>query len=76
MRMASPLWFDVGFKTYTTRCLGHSWSKTLWFDVGFKTYTTFVLYNIIFVKLWFDVGFKTYTTSFGFGEPNKGCGLM
>ena len=36
------LWFDVGFKRYTTmRCL-HQAGAGLWFDVGFKRYTTWI----------------------------------
>ena len=34
------MWFDVGFKTYTTDSQKDLMMHTLWFDVGFKTYTT------------------------------------
>ena len=34
------LWFDVGFKRYTTKELKTYLALRLWFDVGFKRYTT------------------------------------
>ena len=34
------LWFDVGFKRYTTLNYCKDIEYTLWFDVGFKRYTT------------------------------------
>ena len=34
------LWFDVGFKRYTTFETVYSSNRELWFDVGFKRYTT------------------------------------
>ena len=34
------LWFDVGFKRYTTLNLLITLQGWLWFDVGFKRYTT------------------------------------
>ena len=34
------LWFDVGFKRYTTEEGFESLAYKLWFDVGFKRYTT------------------------------------
>ena len=34
------LWFDVGFKRYTTHRPKRSAALRLWFDVGFKRYTT------------------------------------
>ena len=34
------LWFDVGFKRYTTDSTRILSSASLWFDVGFKRYTT------------------------------------
>ncbi len=37
----AQLWFDVGFKTYTTSEEELKALFKLWFDVGFKTYTTY-----------------------------------
>ena len=34
------LWFDVGFKRYTTHLNKCTNLILLWFDVGFKRYTT------------------------------------
>ena len=34
------LWFDVGFKRYTTSPPFSPSITLLWFDVGFKRYTT------------------------------------
>ena len=34
------LWFDVGFKRYTTDRRKNETTLRLWFDVGFKRYTT------------------------------------
>ena len=34
------LWFDVGFKRYTTQVAQRVIVPMLWFDVGFKRYTT------------------------------------
>ena len=34
------LWFDVGFKRYTTGAHDKNKKTMLWFDVGFKRYTT------------------------------------
>ena len=38
--VSNVLWFDVGYKRYTTpqRCFYAL--KELWFDVGYKRYTT------------------------------------
>ena len=38
--MIPTLWFDVGFKRYTTQNLARITEARLWFDVGFKRYTT------------------------------------
>ena len=35
------LWFDVGFKRYTTPQQCRIRAGGLWFDVGFKRYTTY-----------------------------------
>ena len=34
------MWFDVGFKRYTTSAAPAPAAPSLWFDVGFKRYTT------------------------------------
>ena len=57
------LWFDVGFKRYTTYNRKGNTTKALWFDVGFKRYTTLRTNWHDKQKLWFDVGFKRYTTT-------------
>ena len=36
------MWFDVGFKRYTTSAAPAPAAPSLWFDVGFKRYTTFI----------------------------------
>ena len=41
MKQAKELWFDVGFKRYTTNQSSVHCIKMLWFDVGFKRYTTY-----------------------------------
>ena len=38
--MIPMLWFDVGFKRYTTLKAKAREAKKLWLDVGFKRYTT------------------------------------
>ena len=38
--MTCWLWFDVGFKRYTTIHADQRIQEVLWFDVGFKRYTT------------------------------------
>ena len=40
MKIQYKLWFDVGFKRYTTGSSSPLRSAGLWFDVGFKRYTT------------------------------------
>ena len=42
------LWFDVGFKRYTTHGTMHLLRLGSWFDVGFKRYTTLVLLVVLF----------------------------
>ena len=37
------LWFDVGYKRYTTDSNHQTKHHLLWFDVGYKRYTTQVL---------------------------------
>ena len=70
------LWFDVGFKRYTTMLLPCFVREWLWFDVGFKRYTTAWIDEPPGIKLWFDVGVKRYTTSCCKSSPIGGCGLM
>ena len=36
------MWFDVGFKRYTTAPVKSTIKRALWFDVGFKRYTTLI----------------------------------
>ena len=74
MRVA--LWFDVGFKRYTTKVCDIAVTHELWFDVGFKRYTTFHVYDRKNLRLWFDVGFKRYTTRSISCKTWQGCGLM
>ena len=70
------LWFDVGFKRYTTSAQNHSLVQRLWFDVGFKRYTTFGCTSTCGTMLWFDVGFKRYTTIKNGYTLTASCGLM
>ena len=70
------LWFDVGFKRYTTRAEGMPSGCTLWFDVGFKRYTTGIIIPFGLPELWFDVGFKRYTTFRNILQFAARCGLM
>ena len=70
------MWFDVGFKTYTTYETIQLSVGKLWFDVGFKTYTTKIVKHRLYIALWFDVGFKTYTTETWANASKMGCGLM
>ena len=74
--MASKLWFDVGFKRYTTERRRTPRPCQLWFDVGFKRYTTNMEKETIQVELWFDVGFKRYTTRKSDCFAVSSCGLM
>ena len=70
------LWFDVGFKRYTTTQCRKVSAEWLWFDVGFKRYTTGAHDKNKKTMLWFDVGFKRYTTEDYIGVTYFGCGLM
>ena len=40
MFVGKELWFDVGYKRYTTQIATTILSTRLWFDVGYKRYTT------------------------------------
>ena len=70
------LWFDVGFKRYTTDFVLNQIAMPLWFDVGFKRYTTFWRGKQRPLELWFDVGFKRYTTNLTLLIWYYSCGLM
>ena len=70
------LWFDVGFKRYTTLRAMRQELGRLWFDVGFKRYTTLCQMALCCSPLWFDVGIKRYTTHQGQSGDDAGCGLM